>query len=146
VIHPQSVIHSMVEYVDGSLIAQLGVPDMRIPIAYALTYPERLPLDVPKVNVFNIGALTFEEPDVEKFPCLRYASQAGAIGGTMPAVLNAANEITVDAFLREKIAFLDIPRIINRVMDAHAVKALSTLDDAIEADQWARREANTFIL
>jgi 1-deoxy-D-xylulose-5-phosphate reductoisomerase len=145
VIHSQSIIHSMVEYGDGSIIAQLGVPDMRIPIAYALAYPERLKLNVPRLNLFNIGSLTFEEPDFEKFLCLRYAYKAGEIGGTMPAVLNAANEIAVDAFLRRNISFLDIPRIIQHVMDVHEVKALSTLDDAIKADQWARREARTWI-
>jgi 1-deoxy-D-xylulose-5-phosphate reductoisomerase len=145
VIHPQSVIHSMVEYVDGSIIAQLGVPDMRIPIGYALAYPERLPLDVPKVNLFHIGSLTFEEPDLEKFPCLRYAYKAGEIGGTMPAVLNAVNEVVVHAFLQEQIAFLDIPRIIQQVMDAHQVKTLSSIEDAIAADEWARVEARKSI-
>jgi len=145
VVHPQSVIHSMVEYVDSSIIAQLGIPDMRIPIAYALSYPERLNLDVPRVSLFDIGAFTFESPDFEKFPCLHYAYQAGTIGGTMPTVLNAANEIAVDAFLRERISFLDIPRTIKHVMEAHEVKALSTIDDAIEADRWARKEASLCI-
>jgi 1-deoxy-D-xylulose-5-phosphate reductoisomerase len=145
VIHPQSVIHSMVEYVDGSIIAQLGVPDMRIPIGYALAYPERLSLDVPKVNLFHIGSLTFEEPDLEKFPCLRYAYKAGEIGGTMPAVLNAVNEVVVNAFLQEQISFLDIPRIIQQVMDAHQVKTLSSVEDAIAADEWARKAAKKCI-
>lgn len=145
VIHPQSVIHSLVEYVDGSIIAQLGAPDMRIPIAYALTYPERLPLDAPKLNLCNLGALTFAEPDTAKFPCLQYAYEAGAIGGTMPAVLNAANEIAVAAFLQEQCAFGDIPRTIRQVMAMHEVKPLASLDAAIAADQWGRSAASTFI-
>ena len=145
VVHPQSVIHSMVEYIDGSIIAQLGVPDMRIPIAYAMTYPERMNLDVPHVNLFEIGTLTFEEPDVDRFPCLQYAYQAGETGGTMPAVMNAANEIAVEAFLQENIAFLDIPRTIQHVMDAHQVKTLSSIEEAIEADRWARETAAQYI-
>jgi 1-deoxy-D-xylulose-5-phosphate reductoisomerase len=145
VIHPQSVIHSMVEYVDSSIIAQLGIPDMRIPIAYAMSYPERVNLDVPRVNLFDIATFTFEEPDFDKFPCLHYAYKAGEIGGTMPAVLNAANEVAVDAFLRENISFLDIPRTIKHVMETHEVQPLSTLDDAIEADRWARKEASICI-
>lgn len=136
---------SMVEYVDSSIIAQLGIPDMRIPIAYAMSYPERVNLDVPKVNLFDIRTFTFEEPDVDKFPCLHYAYKAGEIGGTMPTALNAANEIAVDALLREKISFLDIPRTIKHVMDIHEVQTLSTLDDAIEADRWARQETRTCI-
>ncbi len=145
VVHPQSVIHSMVEYVDGAVIAELGVPDMRIPIAYALTYPEQVQLNVPRLELTTIGALTFEEPDFGKFPCLQYAYQAGEIGGTMPAVLNAANEIAVEAFLQEKIAFLDIHHIINRVMSAYETKPLLSLDDAIEADRWAREKTHMFL-
>ena len=145
VIHPQSVIHSMVEYVDSSIIAQLGIPDMRIPIAYAMSYPERVNLDVPRVNLFDIGTFTFEGPDFDRFPCLHYAYKAGEIGGTMPAVLNAANEVAVDAFLQGNISFLDIPRTIKHVMETHEVQPLSTLDDAIEADRWARKEASTCI-
>ncbi|MCP4404873.1 MAG: 1-deoxy-D-xylulose-5-phosphate reductoisomerase [bacterium] len=140
VVHPQSVIHSMVEYVDGSVIAQLGVPDMRIPIAYAMAYPERLDLDVERLNVSKIGNFSFEEPDFERFPCLRYAYDAGQIGGTMPAVLNAANEIVVEAFLQERISFLEIPRIIHTVMERHAVQKLVSLEVAIEADRWAREQ------
>lgn len=145
VVHPQSVIHSMVEYVDGSIIAELGVPDMRMPIAYSLTYPEQIHIDVPRLDFAKIGSFTFEDPNFEKFPCLRYAYEAGQIGGTMPAVLNAANEIAVDAFLHKRIAFLDIPRVIRGIMDAHEVQSLSTLDAAIEADRWARSKARTFI-
>ncbi len=146
VVHPQSLIHSMVEYVDGSIIAQLGNPDMRIPIAYAMAYPERLTIDVPKLAVTAAGTMTFEEPDFERFPCVEYAYEAGRIGGTMPTVLNAANEIAVDAFLRERITFPDIPRIIHRVMDAHTSKPLASIQDAIDADQWARARANDNIL
>jgi 1-deoxy-D-xylulose-5-phosphate reductoisomerase len=145
-VHPGSVVHSMVEYVDGSIIAQIGPTDMQIPIAYALAYPERLDLDVPRLNLPRIGSLVFEEPALDKFPCLAYGYQAGEIGGTMPAVLNAANEVAVESFLREKISFLDIPRTIRHVMDTHDVKTISTLDDVIEADQWARTKAGRFIL
>lgn len=146
IVHPQSIVHSMVEYVDGSIIAQMGPTDMSIPIAYALAYPERLNLDVPHLNLPRIGSLVFEEPAFDKFPCLAYGYQAGEIGGTMPAVLNAANEVAVESFLREKISFLDIPRTIKHVMDTHDVKTISTLDDVIEADRWARTKAGRFIL
>jgi len=145
VIHPQSVIHSMVEYRDGSLIAQLGAPDMRIPIAYAMAHPERLAIDASKLDVTAVGNMSFDEPDWDKFPCLRYAFEAGKAGGTMPAALNAANEIAVEAFLQERIAFLDISRIIHDVMEAHDVKAMSSLDVAIEADRWARKYARICI-
>ncbi len=145
VIHPQSVIHSMVEYRDGSLIAQLGVPDMRIPIAYAMAHPERLDTDVPKLDVTAVGSMVFEEPVWEKFPCLSYAFEAGKAGGTMPAALNAANEIAVEAFLQERIAYLDISRIIHQVMEAHDVKPMSSIDVAIEVDRWARKYARICI-
>jgi 1-deoxy-D-xylulose-5-phosphate reductoisomerase len=144
-VHPKSVVHSMVEYIDGSIIAQMGVPDMRIPIAYALAYPDRFDLDVPRLNLAQIGSLTFEEPDLKRFPCLAYGYQAGEIGGTMPTVLNAANEVAVDLFLREKISFMDIPRTIKYVMNTHHVQTITSLEDVIHADQWARLEANTFI-
>lgn len=145
VIHPQSVIHSMVEYADGSVIAELGVPDMRIPIAFALCYPEHLPIDVPRLDFASLKALTFEKPDLHKFPCLHYAYQAGEMGGTMPAALNAANEIAVDAFLQEQIAFRDISAIIAEVMETHAVKPLTTIGDALEADRRAREKANSLL-
>ena len=145
VIHPQSVIHSMVEYRDGSLIAQLGVPDMRIPIAYAMAYPERLNIDVPKLDVTAVGSMMFEEPDCDKFPCLSYAFEAGKTGGTMPAALNAANEIAVEAFLQDRIAFLDISRVIAQVMEAHDVKPVASIAAAIEADRWARKYARICI-
>jgi len=145
VVHPQSAIHSMVEYIDGSIMAEIGVPDMRIPIAYALSYPERIPLDVPRIDLCEVGAFTFEKPDVERFPCLHYAYQAGKIGGTMPAVLNAANEVAVSAFLQERIGFMDIAHIVHHVMEAHEVQMLKALDDAVKADHWARTEAKTWI-
>ncbi|MBD3307809.1 1-deoxy-D-xylulose-5-phosphate reductoisomerase [candidate division KSB3 bacterium] len=144
-VHPQSVVHSLVEYVDGSLIAQLGVADMKIPIAYALAYPERLALEIPRLNLAQVSTLTFETPDVEKFPCLRYGYQAGETGGTLPAVLNAANEVAVELFLRENIAFMDIPQIIRHVMDRHETRPVTSLADLIEVDEWARREAQSWI-
>jgi len=145
-VHPQSIIHSLVEYIDGSVIAQLGIPDMRVPISYALAYPERLPLDLPPLDLFQVGQLSFEPPDLERFPCLRLAFDALKAGGDMPAVLNAANEIAVAAFLRGAISFLDIPRIIFQVMTAHAVQPLTSLGQALAVDQWARQSAGQIIL
>lgn len=145
VVHPQSAIHSMVEYLDGSIIAEIGVPDMRIPIAYALAYPERLPINVPKLNLFELGAFTFEAPDLDRFPCLRYAYEAGAAGGTMPAMLNAANEVAVAAFLQERIGFQDIAAAIRHVMDTHAAHPLLTIDHAVAADRQARETAQAWI-
>jgi 1-deoxy-D-xylulose-5-phosphate reductoisomerase len=144
-VHPQSIIHSMVEYRDGAVVAQLGMPDMKGPIAYALSYPERLPDVSPRLNLAKIGTLTFEEPDLERFPCLQYAFDALKAGGTMPAVLSAANEIAVRHFLEERIGYHDISRIIRRVMDAHAVSSIKTVEDALKADLWARQEAERII-
>ncbi len=141
VIHRQSVIHSMVEYLDGSVIAQLGIPDMRIPIAYALGYPERLPLRLPSLDLAAIGTLSFMEPDPERFPCLGYAFEALKAGGTMPAVLNAANEEAVRVFLEGRVAFPRICEVVRRTMDAHRITPAGTLEDIIGADQWARRHA-----
>ncbi|HEX9114281.1 MAG TPA: 1-deoxy-D-xylulose-5-phosphate reductoisomerase, partial [Nitrospirota bacterium] len=118
-VHPQSIVHSMVEYQDGAVVAQLGVPDMKGPIAYALTYPERLAGVSPDLDLARVGALTFEEPDTERFPCLAYAFAALNAGGTMPAVLSAANEVAVGYFLEEKIGYGDIARVIRSTMDAH---------------------------
>jgi len=140
-IHPQSIVHSMVEYVDGSVVAQLGIPDMRTPIAYALSYPQRLPLDLPALDLCAIGQLTFKAPDTARFPCLGLAYDALAAGGAAPAVLNAANEIAVEAFLNGKIAFLDIPRVISMALDEHGSVRLATLDDAIAADLLGREVA-----
>ena len=141
VVHPQSIVHSMVEFVDGSLIAQLSTPDMCLPIQYALTYPERAASERVQTNFPKIGTLTFEEPDVERFPAIDLARRAGEVGGTLPAVLNAANEIAVEAFVNRKISFLQITEIVRRTMDAHKIVAHPTLDQILEADDWARREA-----
>jgi 1-deoxy-D-xylulose-5-phosphate reductoisomerase len=145
VVHAQSIIHSMVEFVDGSVIAHLGVPDMRIPIQYALSYPERWPNTLPKLDLIKVGQLTFEQPDMERFPCLKLAFEAGAIGGTMPAVLNAANEIAVARFLNKDVGFLDIPVIISMVMEKHRVVTDPGLEDILTADQWARDVAKIII-
>jgi 1-deoxy-D-xylulose-5-phosphate reductoisomerase len=144
-IHRESIIHSLVEYSDRSVIAQLGLPDMRTPIAYAMNYPERVPLDLPSLNLAEIGRLSFCEPDHERFPCLRLGYEALRTGGTMPAVLNAANEIAVQAFLDRKIAFLGIAATIRRTMDAHSPTEIVTLEDALQADAWARGQATRMI-
>lgn len=140
-IHPQSIVHSMVEYCDGSVIAQLGIPDMKTPIAYALSYPERIPLKLPPLDLCKIGTLTFEEPDLLRFPCLKLAYDAIAAGGVAPAVLNAANEVAVQAFLEEKIAFLDIATIIRQILDRHSPQIPSHIEDILHADRTARAEA-----
>ncbi len=137
-IHPQSIVHSLVEFVDGSVIAQLGVPDMRLPIAYALAYPRRLPLNSPPLDLCRIGELTFEPPDPDRFPGLALGYAAARAGGTMPAVLNAANEIAVAAFLQGRIKFLDIPRAVAAAMNAHQPQALTSLEQVLAADRWAR--------
>jgi 1-deoxy-D-xylulose-5-phosphate reductoisomerase len=138
VVHPQSVVHSMVEFVDGSIIAQLSTPDMCLPIQYALTYPERIGSDRVQTNFAKIGSLTFEEPDVERFPALNLARRAGEIGGTLPAVLNAANEVAVESFCAGKISFPEITQLVQRTMDAHEVVSGPTLEQVIAADTWAR--------
>jgi 1-deoxy-D-xylulose-5-phosphate reductoisomerase len=141
VVHPQSIVHSMVEFVDGSLLAQLSTPDMCLPIQYALTYPERAANERVQTNFPKIGSLTFEEPDVERFPAIELARKAGEIGGTLPAVLNAANEIAVEAFVNRKINFPQITETVRRTMDAHKVVSHPTLEQILEADNWARRSA-----
>ncbi|MCX7923901.1 MAG: 1-deoxy-D-xylulose-5-phosphate reductoisomerase [Clostridia bacterium] len=145
IVHPQSIIHSMVEYVDGSVIAQLGSPDMRIPIQFALTYPERSSNKFSKLDLLQSNNLTFEEPDYETFRSLRLAFDALKVGGTMPAVLNAANEVAVSLFLNKRIGFMDIPRIIEKVMDRHSVNITPCLDDIIEVDKWSRQEVEKYI-
>jgi 1-deoxy-D-xylulose-5-phosphate reductoisomerase len=137
-IHPQSIVHSLVEFVDGSVLAQLGAPDMRLPIAYALTYPRRLPLNGPPLDLSAIGRLTFEEPDLERFPGLRLGYEAARAGGTMPAVLNAANEVAVDAFLKGRIKFPDIPRVVAETMAAHPPQPLESLEQVLTINRWAR--------
>ena len=141
VVHPQSVVHSLVELVDGSIIAQLGVTDMRHAIQYALTYPTRQPNCLPPLDFAKLSQLTFEEPNFEKFPCLALAYKALRIGGTMPATLNAANEIAVQAFLDNKIRLSDIPNIIESVMDKHESKTVSSLETVLETDALARKQA-----
>ena len=145
VIHRESIIHSLVEYCDGSVIAQLGFPDMRTPIAYALNYPERIPLEPPLLDLGKIGNLTFYPSDFEKFPCSKLAYEALEGGGGLPATLNAANEIAVQAFLNNEIAFLDISRLIRDTMNAYTPQALMTIEDALEIDRWAREKASDLV-
>jgi 1-deoxy-D-xylulose-5-phosphate reductoisomerase len=144
-VHPQSIVHSMVEYRDGAVVAQLGMPDMRGPIAYALSYPERLEDVSPALDLAAVGTLTFEEPDLERFPCLAYAFDALKAGGSMPAVLSASNEVAVKYFLEEKIGYAEIARTIKATMDAHSPSNIATVEDALKADLWARREAERLI-
>jgi 1-deoxy-D-xylulose-5-phosphate reductoisomerase len=143
VVHPQSVVHSMVEFVDGSMLAQLSTPDMCLPIQYALTYPDRAPSDRVQTNLAKLGSLTFEEPDLERFPSLQLARKAGEIGETLPAVLNAANEVAVDAFVNRRINFPQISETVRRTMGKHKVVSHPTLDQILEADAWARYEASS---
>ena len=138
VVHPQSIVHSMVAYKDGSVIAQLGVPDMAGAIAYAMSYPERLPLGQPIPDFFALESLEFFEPDMEKFPCLALAQQACRDGKTYPAVLNAANEIAVQAFLDSQILFTQIPKLIEQCLNAHTPVSCPVLEQILEADRWAR--------
>ncbi len=145
VIHPQSMIHSMVSYRDGSVIAQLGIPDMKGAIAYSISYPERLPLNQPIPDFAGMGALTFQKPDFEKFPCLDLAFKACDTGKTLPAVLNAANEMAVQAFLDQRLSFAKIPKVIEKTMSRHSVAEHTSLDDILEADKWARKEAEGVI-
>ncbi|MFO7665294.1 MAG: 1-deoxy-D-xylulose-5-phosphate reductoisomerase [Desulfobacterales bacterium] len=141
VIHPQSVIHSMVSYKDGSVIAQMSIPDMKGAIAYAMSYPERLRLGQPLPDFESIGSFTFQRPDTGKFPCLDLAFSAGKTGGTLPSVLNAANEVAVEAFLNKRLHFTDIPEVIRKTMDKHFVVANPALSDILDADLWARKIA-----
>jgi len=144
-IHPESIVHSMVEYIDGSVIAQLGIPDMKIPIAYALAYPERLPVKNPPLDLFQLQNLSFYPPDMDKFPCLRLAYEACGKGSTMPAVLNAANEVAVTAFLDGGIGFLDIAQVIETVMNKHHIANKLDLPAIVAADRWAREEAGLLV-
>ena len=145
VVHPQSIIHSLVEFVDGSVKAQLSLPDMRLPIQYALLYPERHPCPIQRLDLTKIGSLTFEPPDEVRFPCLRLAKLAVQVGGTMPTVLNAADEIAVNAFLQRKIGFMDIPAIIEAVMERHRPIAEPDLNTVWEVDEWARAMARELV-
>jgi 1-deoxy-D-xylulose-5-phosphate reductoisomerase len=144
-IHPQSIIHSMVEYVDGSVMAQLGVPDMKGPIAYALTYPARVASGVKPLDLTALSGLTFFNPDTDRFPALKLAYRAAQSGESMPAVMNAANEIAVEAFLGGKIGFMAIAESIEKVMDLHASHALGSIEEVLEADRWGRNTARAVL-
>ncbi len=146
IIHPESIVHSLVEFVDGSVLAQLGAPDMRLPIQYALTYPERLPSPWPRLDLARVGALRFEPPDARRFPCLGLAYAALAAGGTAPAALNAANEVAVEGFLREAIPFGRIPEVIETVLSRHTPRPADRLDAVLEADRWARETAASLLV
>lgn len=145
VIHPQSVIHSMVDYVDGSVLAQLGNPDMRTPIAHALAWPERIDSGVSALDLLQVGRLDFQTPDDLRFPCLRLARQAAEISGTAPAMLNAANEVAVDAFLNRRIRFTEIASIIDDVLNREAAVPTACLEDVLAADRQARKGAETWL-
>lgn len=145
VIHKQSIIHSMVDYVDGSVLAQMGNPDMRIPIAHAMAWPDRFDSGVEALNIFDVKQMDFEEPNLERFPCLRLAYEAIKAGGIMPTVLNAANEIAVDAFLNERVRFTDIAVIIERTMSDFTAGSAYTLDNVLHADQQSRAVAERVI-
>ena len=140
VVHPQSVVHSMVEYSDGSVLAQLGSPDMRTPIAYALSWPDRIRVDAPRLDFATIGSLNFQSPDTERFPALRLARQALQEGGTLPTVLNGANEVAVAAFLKDQIGFLEIANTVEKMMSKIGSEKLTSLDQVFEADAMVRRE------
>ena len=141
VVHPQSIVHSMVEFIDGSVLAQLSVTDMCFPIQYAVTFPERMPSGLPPLDLAKLGSLTFEAPDEKRFPALRLAREAGEAGGTLPGVFNAANEVAVEAFLAEQISFPRIWGMVEEVMEKHTTLSSPDLDAIIEADRWARSEA-----
>jgi 1-deoxy-D-xylulose-5-phosphate reductoisomerase len=141
IIHPQSIVHSMVEYNDGSIIAQLGIPDMITPISYALFYPSHLETPLPPLKLEEIKTLTFYEPDPQRFRCLALAVEASEVGESMPAVLNGANEVAVEAFLNGRIEFLQIPQLIERTMTAHVPFPMDHIEGVLEADRWARHEA-----
>lgn len=144
-IHPQSIMHSLVEFIDGAFLAQMGIPDMKIPIAYALTYPERISNDLPSLNLVKTRNLEFHNPDIKKFPCLGLAYAAGLCGGTAPVVLNAADEVAVSAFIEKKIRFIDLPKIIEKILVLHNSINNPSLDDILQADLWARIETKKII-
>jgi len=143
VVHPQSIVHSLVEFIDGSVLAQLSVTDMCFPIQYAVTYPERMPSGLPPLDLAKLGTLSFEQPDEKRFPALRLAREAGEQGGTLPGVLNAANEVAVEAFLAERISFPRIWGMVEEVMKKHQTEKEPTLEAIIDADRWARGEAKS---
>ena len=139
VVHPESIVHSMVEYIDGSLISQMGAPDMKGPIAYALSWPERLDGGAPRLDLAETGSLTFYEPDNEKFPALKLCYKALKMGGTAPCVLSAANELAVDAFLDRRIGFMEIAAVVERVLSLHEIVDAGNIRQILEADSWARK-------
>jgi len=145
-IHPESIIHSMVEYRDGSIIAQMGIPDMITPISYALSYPRRMATNLPSLRLEEIRTLTFQRPDMERFKCLALAIKASEIGESMPAVLNGANEIAVESFLQGRLGFLQIPILIEKTMDIHEPFSIHNIDRVLEADRWARKTAEKLLL
>ena len=145
IVHPQSVVHSMVEFVDGSIISQLSTPDMCLPIQYALTYPERVASDRVQTDFAQIGTLTFQEPDTDKFPSIHLARRAGTDGGTLPAVLNAANEVAVEAFCNQQLSFPGITESVAHTMDTHQITSHPTLEQILAADQWAREATAAYI-
>jgi 1-deoxy-D-xylulose-5-phosphate reductoisomerase len=145
VVHPESIVHSMIELIDGSVIAQMGVTDMRHAIQYALTYPERYSSDLPQLDLARLSSLHFEEPDLERFPCISLAYRALRAGGTLPAAMNAANEEAVQAFIDERISFSDIPQVIENAMDEHRTSPVAGLDDVLDADRSARKAAQSAI-
>ncbi|MET0985621.1 MAG: 1-deoxy-D-xylulose-5-phosphate reductoisomerase [Steroidobacteraceae bacterium] len=145
VVHPQAIVHSMVEYLDGSVLAQLSNPDMRTPIAHALGWPERLESGVESLDLIRVGRLEFEAPDLQRFPCLRLARQAAEQGESAPAVLNAANEVAVEAFLQRQLGFTDVPVVIEGVLRRHRTTAIASLDDVLAADTWAREQARSLL-
>jgi 1-deoxy-D-xylulose-5-phosphate reductoisomerase len=145
VIHPQSIVHSMVEYIDGSIIAQLSTPDMRLPIQYALTYPERLKSNIKFLNLVEVGKLEFYKPDFNRFPCLRLAYFAAEKGGSLPTVMNASNEIAVESFLDKEIKFTDIAKIVDKTMKSHKISKNLGLENFLESDSWARVYARKLI-
>jgi len=144
-IHSQSIVHSMVEYTDGSVICQMGIPDMLIPISYALSYPQHMRNQLPPLELEQVGTLSFEKPDLKRFRCLALALEASRIGGSMPCVLNGANEVAVDSFLHGGIGFLDIPDMIERTMETHQVHAVDDLEAVMRADSWARKTARDLV-
>jgi 1-deoxy-D-xylulose-5-phosphate reductoisomerase len=144
-IHPQSIVHSMVEYKDGSIICQMGIPDMTIPISYALSFPHHSKNRLPPLELEKVGMLSFEEPDLKRFRCLDLALRAIEIGESMPAVLNGANEVAVESFLSNRIGFLDVPDLIDKTMQAHETFAIDAIETVIAADNWARDAAQSIL-
>ena len=145
VIHPQSIVHSLVEFADGAMLAQLSHPDMRIPIQYALTHPKRIPSSVKRLELDAVGRLDFAKPDFSRFPCLQLALNAGRTGGTAPTALSSSNEVAVRAFIDKQISFMSIPKVVSAVLKKHKVRNKPTLNDVLEVDAWAREEAHKFI-